>query len=308
MEMKLAEWERASRRLEIIQEMTERFVHVLAGQAEEALHQEAWQAAENIHQTVSNRVAAGKDYPVEEAKARSELALARLTVERARSRLAVDRKLLCAMWGDNVPAFECVRGDLAKLAQDVPELDLLEDAMTRSPEWARWADEIRVAELAVQFERRGRIPDLNIGVGARQSQADDSQAFVASVGVGLPLFDRKRGSILAAQAELDRRRAEQETAQNALRVELAAAHELLTAMRNAAVTIAQDALPAAEQAFAASLAAYENGKIGYLDIQDALRSLIEMRRQQIGTLAEYHLAVSQVERLTGVGLDKIKQR
>ena len=113
--------------------------------------------------------------------------------------------------------FRLVRGDLAKVAQNVPEFDLLKEALTRSPEWVRWTDESRVAELAVQFERRGRIPNLNIGAGARQSQADDSQAFVASVGVGLPIFERKRGSILAAKAELERKRAEQKAAQTALR-------------------------------------------------------------------------------------------
>ena len=103
--MKLAEWERASRRLDVIKETTKRFVDVLAGQAEQALNQESLQTAEKIYKTVSNRVTAGKDYPVEEVKARAELALARLTVERARSRLTVARKILCAMWWENVPAF-----------------------------------------------------------------------------------------------------------------------------------------------------------------------------------------------------------
>lgn len=307
-EQKLAEWEWQARRLDVIKETTEHFVDVLAGQAELALNQEAWQAAENIYQTVSNRVAAGKDSPVEEAKSRSELALAMLTVDRARSRLTVTRKVLCAMWGDSIPAFDSVRGDLAKLAHGIPEAALLAEAMTRSPEWARWTDEIQAAELAVRAECRARIPDLRLGAGVWQSQADDLQALVASAEMELPVFDRKRGNILAAQAELERKRAEQETARTALHVNLAAAHELLTTMQKAAHTITQDALPAAKQAFAAAETAYGNGKIGYLDIQDARRSLIEVRRQQIETLAEYHRAVAQVERLAGRGLGEVTKQ
>jgi len=306
-EMKLTEWNADVRRLDVIKETTQRFVNALAAQEELALSHEAWQMAENIYQTVSNRVTAGKDSPADEAKARAELALAKLTVYRARNRLTVTCKVLCVMWGDSVPAFESVRGDLAKLAHDVPEAALLAEVMTRSPEWARWVDEIRTAKLTVQAEYRSRIPNLNIGAGVRQLRANDSMAFVAGVGVGLPIFDYKRGSILAAQAELERKRAEQETAQTALRVELAAAHELLMMLQKAAVTLAQDALPAAEQAFAAGQAAYTSGKTGYLDIQDARRSLIEMRRQQIEILAEYHRAVAQVERLAGLGLSAIKQ-
>ncbi|MFH1969867.1 MAG: TolC family protein [Verrucomicrobiota bacterium] len=306
--MKLTEWDVDVRRLDVIKETTECFVNALAAQEELALSQEALRTAESIHQTVSNRVAVGKDSPADEAKARAELALAKLTADRARSRVTVTRKVLCAMWGDSIPTFDSVHGDLARLAHGVPEAAVLAEVMTRSPEWARWADEIRAAELTVQAECRSRIPDLSIGAGVRQIRADDSMAFVAGVGVGLPIFDYKRGSILAAQAELERKRAEQEAAQTALRVELAAAHELLTTMQKAAVTLAQDALPAAEQAFAAGQAAYASGKIGYLDIQDARRSLIEMRRQQIEILAEYHRAVAQVERLAGLGLSEIKQK
>ncbi|MBU4211737.1 MAG: TolC family protein [Kiritimatiellae bacterium] len=307
-EMKLTEWAMDVRRLDVIEETTQHFVNALAAQEELALSQEAWQMAENIYQTVSNRVAAGKDAPADEAKARAELALAKLTADRARSRLTVSRKVLCAMWGDSVPAFESVRGDLAKLAHGVPEAALLAEVMTRSPAWVRWTDEIGAAEWRLRSARRDRIPDLNVGAGIRQYKAENSQAFVAGAGVELPIFNRNRGSILAAQAELERKRAEQETAQTALRVELATAHELLTTMQRAAVTMAQDALPAAEQAFAAGRAAYASGKIGYLDIQDARRSLIEMRRRQIDILAEYHHAVAQVERLAGLGLGTIKQK
>lgn len=307
-EMKLTEWDVAVRRLDVIEETTLHFINALAAQEELVLSQDALRTAEGIHQAVSNRVAVGKDAPADEAKARAELALAKLTADRARSRLTVTRKVLCAMWGDSVPAYESARGDLAKLARDIPDAALLAEVMTRSPEWVRWTDEIGAAEWNLRSTRRARIPDLNIGAGVRQYKAEDSPTFVAGVGVELPVFDRKRGSILAAQAELERKRAEQEAAQTALRVDLAAAHELLTTLQKAAVTLAQDALPAAEQAFAAGQAAYANGKIGYLDIQDARRSLIEIRRQQIEILAEYHRAVAQVERLAGLGLSEIKQK
>lgn len=307
-EMKLAERERDTFRRDVIKETTERFVNVLAAQAELVLSQDALRTAEGIHQAVSNRVTAGKDSPADEAKARAELALAKLTADHAESRLTVSRKVLCAMWGDSVPAFDSVHGDLTKVAQDVPEAALLAEVMTRSPAWVRWTDEIGAAEGRLRSARQDRIPDLNIGAGVRQYKAEDSPAFVATLGMDLPIFDYKRGSILAAQAELERKRAEQETAQIALRVELAAEHELLTTMQRAAVTLAQDALPAAEQAFAAGQAAYASGKIGYLDIQDARRSLIAMRRQQIEILAEYHRAVAQVERLAGLGLGEIEQK
>jgi cobalt-zinc-cadmium efflux system outer membrane protein len=302
--MKLAEWGRDTLRLAVIRETKDLFIDAQAAQEELALSQEAWQTAENIYQAVSNRVAAGKDSPVEDGKARTELALARLDMARAKSRVAVSRKALCAMWVDSTPDFTSVHGSLA-VAGKIPTVELLHEAMTHSPGWARWPDEILSAESALQRERSSRIPDLTIGVGLLQSQADDSRAFVASAGVELPIFDRKRGNVLTAQAELDRKHAEKEAAQTALRVELAAAHELLTTMHKEALTIAQDALPAAEQAFTAAQAYYANGKTGYLDIQDARRLLIDTRRQKLETLTRYHHAVALVEQLAGASLDEI---
>lgn len=307
-ETKLAEGDLEAIRLDVIKETTERFIDVLAAQEGLALSQEAWQIAQSLYQVVSNRVAAGKDSPVEEAKSRAELALARLALEKAKSSLAVSRKALCAMWSDNEPAFASVRGELDRVAQSIPAFPLLYEALTRSQGWSRWAEEVKGAEWQARAERRSRIPDLTVGAGIRQSQADGSQAFVASVGMELPIFDRKRGSVLAAEAELKRKRAEQEAAQTALRMELAAAHERLTAIQMAVVFITREALPAAEQAFAAAQASYAGGKIGYLDMQDARRLLVEMRQQRTETLVEYHRAVAQVERLAGVSLGEIKQK
>lgn len=300
--LRLTERERDALRLDVIQETTERFIDVLAAQEELSLSKEARQTAESIHQTVSNRVAAGKDSPVEEAKARAELALACVAVDRAKSRLAQSRTALCAEWGDATPLFDSARGSLSQIPGAAPGFGPLADAMTRSPDWARWPDDIRAAELEVESARRSRIPDVSVGAGIRQSQADDTVSFVATLGMELPVFDRRRGSILAARAELDRRQAEREAACSALRSELAQAHESLTAAVNAAATIARDALPAAEQAFAAAQASYAGGKISYLDIQDARRSLVDMRRQQLEILAEYHRAVARVERLAGTSL------
>ncbi|MBA4387338.1 MAG: hypothetical protein C0404_05115 [Verrucomicrobia bacterium] len=307
-EVKLAERDREVCRLDLIMETTGRFIDLLAAQEEMALSQEDWQTAQTIYQAVSNRVAAGKDSPLEEAKSRAELALARVGVEQAKSRIAVGRKALCALWAGSTSAMVLVRGDLAKAAHEIPEPAVLLEAMTRSPLWTRPADELQAAESMVRAERRSRIPDLNIGAGIRQSQADGSQAYVASVGFELPLFDWKRGNIMAAEGELGRKRAEQEAAQTALSTELATVHELLVTTLGAVETLTRDALPAAEQAFAVAQASYASGKTGYLDMQDARRSLIDVRRQRLATLVDYHRAVAQVERLTGLGLSEIKQK
>lgn len=305
-ETKRAERDRTARRLDVIRETTERFVEVLAAQAEWALEQETRQTADAIYQAVSRRVAAGKDSPVEEAKARTELARAKLAEESAHNRLVVARRTLGALWGEETPSFGEVLGNLAAREQPIPELGGLVESMVLSPEWVRGADEIQAAEWAVQAERHSRVPDLTLAAGIRQSAAEDSLSYVATVGLNLPIFDQNSGRLQAARADLERKRVEQEAAQTALRVELTAAHELLAALQKASISIAQEALPAAEQAFEAAQTAYASGKVGYLDIQDARRLLAETRRQQIETSTEYHRAAAHVERLAGISLNTLQ--
>ena len=56
-------------------------------------------------------------------------------------------------------------------------------------------------------------------------------------------------------------------------------------------------LPAARDAYKATQRAYEEGKIAYLDVLDAQRTLFETESQHLGVLAEYHAALVQVEGL-----------
>lgn len=298
-ELKLAERDRELMRCNVLATTTERFVDVLAAQELLGLSLEACRMAELVYQTVSNRVAAGKDAPVEEARARAELMLGRLDLERAGSRVEVSRRSLFAMWAAKAAGTEQVRGDLSKATGNAPDMEAVLEALTRSPGWRRLDDDVLAAECAVSLERSGRIPDLSAGAGIRSAQADDSRTFMASLSIELPVFDRKRGGIIAAGAELERRSAEREAGQLGLTEELKDACAQFIALQKEATVITREALPALEQAFAAAQASYAGGKTGYLDMQDARRLLLEMRGRQIETLAGCRKALVQVERLTG---------
>lgn len=54
----------------------------------------------------------------------------------------------------------------------------------------------------------------------------------------------------------------------------------------------------------ATLDGYKLGKIGYLEVLDAQRTMANARLQYLNALTEFHLSVADLEQLTG---EKIRQ-
>jgi cobalt-zinc-cadmium efflux system outer membrane protein len=67
----------------------------------------------HVFNTVSARVNAGKDSPVEETKAKVALSIIRIEQERARRDLKTAQKRLAATWGSTTPLFKKVSGELS---------------------------------------------------------------------------------------------------------------------------------------------------------------------------------------------------
>ncbi|HJU39912.1 MAG TPA: TolC family protein, partial [Tahibacter sp.] len=66
--------------------------------------------------------------------------------------------------------------------------------------------------------------------------------------------------------------------------------------------LAQRALPSAGSALKNTEYAYERGRYGYLELVDAQRELLSVRRSLIEAATQYHLTLIEIERLTGTGL------
>ena len=52
--------------------------------------------------------------------------------------------------------------------------------------------------------------------------------------------------------------------------------------------------------------AYQEGKFDYLNLLDAQRTLFDVKKEYIESLAAYHAARIDVERLIGQGIDTVK--
>jgi cobalt-zinc-cadmium efflux system outer membrane protein len=304
-EARLSAWDCEAKRLDALTLTVKAFVDVLHAQGQLALAESLLGVAEDVRRAAAERVKSGKVPLLEETKAGVEAVHARIARERARRELDTARQRLAASWGEATPAFGEAIGNLDSMA-DVPALETLAARLDAVPEVARWNEEVTLAKESLTLANAQGIPDLDVCVGVNRSEEDGSQAATAGFSLPLPLFDRNAGGILAAKHRLARAECEQRAARLRARMDLVEAHTQLETARTEAAAIKTELLPGAEQAFDAAQKGYGEGKFSHLDVLDAQRTLSETKARYLETLAAYHKALSDVERLSGTQLKVIQ--
>ena len=98
----------------------------------------------------------------------------------------------------------------------VPSLEALRSRVETNPDLARWDEELRLRRAALASEKAARVPDLAASVGYQQFEEDGTDALLFGVGIPLPVFDRNRGNIMAAQQELAKAESNRTTTELAL--------------------------------------------------------------------------------------------
>jgi cobalt-zinc-cadmium efflux system outer membrane protein len=306
-EGELAGWDYESKRLAVFAETTKRFTAILAAQRRLELAESAVELAEKTAHAVGERVKGGKEPPLQESKASAELELARLDSLEAESALSVKRKMLAAMWGNAAPHFQRAEGDLNGVLATVPSMEVLRTRLSENPELARWDAEMRRLDAELSSEKAERVPDLEARLGVQRFEEDGSDALAFGIGVPLPLFDRNQGNITAAQHELAKAKAQRKAAQTTLATELAEAHADLTSAHRRAMTLRSKVVPAMDEAFNAAHVGYTQGKFGFLDMLDAQRGLFEAKGELVNALADYHVALAEMQELTGTAIEELME-
>jgi cobalt-zinc-cadmium efflux system outer membrane protein len=299
-----AAWDYEAKRLDVLTQVTLAFVDALGAQARLGLQEELVHLAEDVLRTVGERVKAGKVSPVEETRASVALSTSRLARERVRHELEAARKRLATLWGNPMPTFAAVTGNLETMTA-IPTIGQVAERLGQQPETARWVTEIAQRQATVALETARQVPDLTVSGGLRYMSDTGDQALVAEVSVPLPVFNRNQGSVLEAHYRLARAQEESRAAALRAHMALATAYAALSTAFHEATQLQTDILPGAQRAFAAVNEGYRQGKFALVDVLDAQRTLFEARGQYLEALVAYHRAVAEVERFIGEALDAV---
>ncbi|MBP9901177.1 MAG: TolC family protein [Verrucomicrobiota bacterium] len=294
----LAGWDYEKRRIELFTQTAEAFVEVLNLQQRLALAEETVGLAEKAVEAVNKRVEAARTFAVEGTKA--QVALASVQIERDQTQRALEaaRQRLASNWGNSQPRFERVEGNLES-TKSVPDLERLLERLRQNPDIARWATEISQREANVKLEKSRRVPDVTVGGGYRRLSGPEDNAFVAGVSIPLPFFNKNQGNIKEAEYQLAKAGDEQRATELRVKTSLGQAWQRLAAAAAEVTALKGQVLPGAQQSFDTVSQYYTEGRLGYLEVLDAQRTLFASRSQYFRALSDYHQAVIAIERLIG---------
>jgi cobalt-zinc-cadmium efflux system outer membrane protein len=304
LEKELAGSDYEAKRLDVFTEVTRSFIEVLAAQERFGLTEELLQLSEDLFDTVKKRVKAGKDSPLEETKASVTLSNIRIQHQKAVQNLEFARKQLASTWAGKEPVFKSVAGrlDPNQLPQ-VPPIDDLTGLTAQNPDITRWSLEIDKEKAALELEKAKAISDVKLKGGLQRFNETGDNAIVFSVSIPLPISDRNQAGKLEAAYNLARAREKQRAAHIRIQMELARAYQALSSAYTEAAELKKNVLRGAESVFQASKTGYTLGKLDYLNVLDAQRTLFKAKAQYIDALAAYHTAKADVERLIGQPLN-----
>lgn len=158
------------------------------------------------------------------------------------------------------------------------------------------------AAAQLSLQRAQRVPDLSLSVQYESDRPANSNTLGAGVALSLPIFDRNRGSIAAAESARDqagdearRVRAQAAAELNAARARVAAAFEKQRRYRD-------ELLPSAESVQATVAFSYERGRASLLEVLEAERSLNEVRLATVASEAEAVAAAADLAAARGEAL------
>ena len=241
-------------------------------------------------------VGAGKEARLRQVQAETELNTLQADLENARALKTAALARLSALAGITTP-FTGLSESLLDRLDAKPAfgpIDPMQATMVRVAEAERDA-----AARAVTVQQRLAIPNVTAQLGVRQLRVASGPAVVAGISVPLPLFDRNRGNISAARAELQG--AEARAAAARLEAEAGTRAGLaLVEAADARAAAAQRTLATAQEGYRLARVAYEAGKSPLIELLAARHNLGVARGVTLDAAAARLDARANLARLQGL--------
>lgn len=292
----VAAQEHAVKRAEVLAAAAVAFVEALAAQHRVALAEEPVKFARDFLASTEGRLRAGVASAAEPARARAALSAARGDLARAQSELVAARARLAATWGGTAAEVTTLQGTLQIPEALHPESALLEK-LPAHPRLSYQQALVAARQAAVDLERGQAAQDITVAGGVRFLREGSDAALVAGVSVPLPARHRSQGAIRAARENLSSAEEAVRATERELRTAFTTAWQEALAASAAARSLRTEVIPASQEAHAVVRRAFEQGQLPLIDVLDAQRDLLALRRELLELEVRFAIAHARAEAL-----------
>jgi len=167
--------------------------------------------------------------------------------------------------------------------------------------------EIQKQKSSTTLAKMGYLPDFFTRVEARQFDGESRiREYDTFLGVNLPIWfwGKQRAEVKEKQAMVSEAEGAYTTMKNRVFFEVKESLVRVETKERLVQLYQTAVLPQAEEALHASQVGYETGKVDFLNLLDADRSLREFELEYYQAVSDYHIALADLERAVGVSLVK----
>lgn len=250
---------------------------------------------EDLRRRVRLEYEVGEKGKLELTRAEAEFARARAAVRSADAELASARAILKAVIGSTSNEIFDARGSLSEAVQ-IPSLnEIRQQVLTNHPALSEANAMTARSRTIVANETAKRIPQPTF-YGEYEQQPDIS-FYRFGVNVPLPLWDRRKGPIAEAKAEVSRSEAAASQRRLAVAAALERSYDQFQISSQQVDGLQAGSLREAEAAVEAARSAYRFGERGIVEVLDAQRVLQGVRSDLLDALYARQSALIDLEEL-----------
>lgn len=264
------------------------------------------QLAKDVLQTVSEQVQAAVGQEIQLSRAEVAYAASVIARERKEHELKIAKEKLTKLLGASTLDSSLDHAHFFEL-KSPGSIESYRVNLARIPDIRRFFHVKMEKESLLDLERARAIPDPNFSLGVRDFKESGDQAFVFSVSLSIPVFNRNRGNVTRARAEAKQAANDARQAKLILEQQLTESWEQWSTYYSEAQRLRTELLPSAERAFKLARIGFAKGRFSYHEVLDAQHTLFDARSQYYDSLRRYHTARANVERLTAVAGEEQKR-
>lgn len=303
LESAAADEESRSVHLKIITEAKQAYFDFFFTHKAQEIHRDQVDLSRRFSQIAQGKLAVGEAGQQDVIRAQVELLNLNNTVatleqerQRAAARLntLLNRPVSSPLGIPEAPALPFFEPDPERLQAEAEE---------GRPENRIQALEIKRNEEAVRLAKRDTLPDLMAEVGYMDMRNLDHDAWMATVKISIPWFNKKKydARIREAEATRSRAKAARQAALNDTRFRIKELSDRFETAKRSARLYEEGLRPLAEQMLEAAVIGYQTRKNDFLTLIDAQKNLKELELAYLRSVVDANKHLAELEEVAGRG-------
>lgn len=289
-EIGLAEASARVARLDFAAEVQRAFIDVFITREVVRMNELRLATELEIEREALRRVRGYKDPLFVETRAAGRVAQAKIDLDHARARFAAAKNRLASFWGGDGAMLE-ITGNIGWPTRQMNVLAVADDDLAKA--------EMQRSGAVVTLEKSRSTQDYTINGGARYLRGSNSVALVGGITIPLGRYDRNKGGIERAEADLQR----VEFASQAARKDRLRRLEALNAEAEAALAradaIMREVWPRAIKTLAQVREGYNRGGFNFRDVEAAADAITQVQAEWLEAITQFRDLQTEIDRLTG---------